>query len=237
MVLSADNQRTLRPIVTGSSVLAITYKDGVLMCCDTKASYGNMCRYVDIPRITKLSSTTAIACSGEYSDYQYITDYLGRAHTRDWLNTDHDDYALEPREYASMLSRLTYAKRCKFNPLWTSAIVAGMQNSQRYLGYVDMYGTIYEESYIATGMGRYFGLTLLRDQHKPDMSEQEARDLLEQCMRLLFYRDTLASNRIQMCRMTNEGVTIDLPKTLDSKWDYNSWTEPSSKLSLAGCSW
>eukprot|EP00922_Rhytidocystis_sp_ex-Travisia-forbesii_P023054 GHVS01033864.1.p1 GENE.GHVS01033864.1~~GHVS01033864.1.p1 ORF type:complete len:237 (+),score=15.67 GHVS01033864.1:139-849(+) len=236
-MVSTDNTRTLRPIVTGSSVLAIKYKDGVLLCCDTKASYGNMCRYVDVPRISKISSTTAFACSGEYSDYQFIADYLSRVHTRDWLSTDHDDYATKPSEYASILSRLTYAKRCKFNPLWASAVVAGVDGGKSYLGYVDMYGTIYEESYMATGLGRYFGLTLLRDQHKPDMTEQAARELLEQCMRILFYRDTLASNRIQIGRITKEGVTIDAPKTLDSKWDYSGWTDPSTNLSLAACSW
>jgi hypothetical protein len=39
------------PYVTGTSVLALKYKDGVLMACDTLASYGSTKRYKSVERM------------------------------------------------------------------------------------------------------------------------------------------------------------------------------------------
>ncbi|XP_020154911.1 uncharacterized protein [Aegilops tauschii subsp. strangulata] len=38
-------QRTLNPYVTSNSVIAMKYKDGVIMACETGASYGSTPRY------------------------------------------------------------------------------------------------------------------------------------------------------------------------------------------------
>lgn len=79
------------PIVTGSSILAITYKDGVMMAADTlgmsvrcrmlprfvvhvasTASYGSLARFRDLRRIRTVGKNTIIGASGEYSDFQFI---------------------------------------------------------------------------------------------------------------------------------------------------------------------
>jgi 20S proteasome subunit beta 7 len=39
------------PYVTGTSVLALKYKDGVLMACDTLGSYGSTKRYKSVERM------------------------------------------------------------------------------------------------------------------------------------------------------------------------------------------
>lgn len=238
MVVMESSTRTLRPVVTGSSVLALIYRDGVMLACDTIASYGTMCRYTNVPRVQPIGKHTMVCASGEMSDFQYITDLLNQVEMNDWLCADHDGYAMKSKEFASQLARVMYQRRSNFNPLFNSVIVAGKdKDEENYLGYVDMYGTIYEEKFLATGLGRYFGLTLLREKHRPDMTSEEARALLEECMTILFYRDTLASDRIQISTATAAGVEVEAPKRLDSKWNYEAWTTPTSQMSLSGCAW
>jgi len=70
------NTRTTEPIVTGTSILAIKYKDGVMLAGDTLASYGSLARFRDVERIRKLGNYTVIGGSGEYSDYQHIMKML-----------------------------------------------------------------------------------------------------------------------------------------------------------------
>jgi len=83
LLIQADAQsraqprsRTTQPIVTGASVLAITYKDGVMMISDTLASYGSMARYKSVQRIAKVNDGAIVGASGEFSDFQYIKDLL-----------------------------------------------------------------------------------------------------------------------------------------------------------------
>ncbi len=41
----SSREHTLKPIVTGSSVVGIKYRDGVMLAADTLASYGSLARY------------------------------------------------------------------------------------------------------------------------------------------------------------------------------------------------
>lgn len=63
--------------MTGSSVLALKYRDGVMMCADTLGSYGSMAKFTDLCRLRAVGKSTLIGASGEYSDFQHIMDLLG----------------------------------------------------------------------------------------------------------------------------------------------------------------
>jgi hypothetical protein len=73
---AAPHKATTSPIVTGSSVLAIKYRDGVMMCADTLGSYGSMAKFTDLCRLRAVGQFTLLGASGEYSDFQYIMDLL-----------------------------------------------------------------------------------------------------------------------------------------------------------------
>jgi 20S proteasome subunit beta 7 len=65
------------------------------------------------------------------------------------------------------------------------------------LGSVDLYGTTYIENMLATGFGMHMAVPLLRKNWRADMNEQEARTLLEDCMRVLYYRDARTINKVR----------------------------------------
>lgn len=69
-------QHTQQPIVTGTSVLGIKYKDGVLLAADTLASYGSLARFMDIRRIVDVGANTILGASGDMSDFQYTQALL-----------------------------------------------------------------------------------------------------------------------------------------------------------------
>ena len=56
-------------------------------------------------------------------------------------------------------------------------------------------------------------------QEQAELAEGEARALLEDCQRLLFYRHTLAYNQIQIAKATADGVVVSEPYKLDTNWD------------------
>ena len=72
----APHKATSSPIVTGSSVLALKYRDGVMMAADTLGSYGSMAKFTDLRRLRAVGKSTLIGASGEYSDFQHIMDLL-----------------------------------------------------------------------------------------------------------------------------------------------------------------
>ncbi|KAK7337879.1 hypothetical protein VNO77_18467 [Canavalia gladiata] len=68
----AEMERTLYPYVTGSSVVAIKYKDGIIMAADMGGSYGSTLRYKSVERIKPVGKHSLLGAVGEISDFQEI---------------------------------------------------------------------------------------------------------------------------------------------------------------------
>lgn len=215
--LSAPTTHTSQPIVTGTSVIGIKYKDGVMLAADTLASYGTLARYKNIKRIQLAGKDTLIGASGELSDFQSINDLLESMKQED-INHD-DGYSRGPAEIYSYLRAVLYQRRGKGNPLWNQLLIAGCRHGLPFLGYVDLIGTSYEENFISTGYGSYLAIPLIRERWNPNLTEMEAKTLLEDCLRVLWYRDCRASNRIQIAKATSDGVEISEPYEITHNWE------------------
>jgi 20S proteasome subunit beta 7 len=216
-VSAAPRTHTQQPIVTGTTVIGIKYQDGVMMAADTLASYGSLARYKDVRRIKIIGDKTLIGASGEISDFQSIMEMLDNMHQQD-VNQD-DGFTRTPAEIHSYLRAILYNRRNKGDPLWNQILVAGLKNDAPFLGYVDLIGTCYEENFVATGFGAYLAIPLIREKWDAQMSEGEARDLLEDCLRVLFYRDCRASNRIILAKVTKDGPIVSEPYELTTDWE------------------
>jgi len=218
------SKKTLYPVVVGASVLAIKYKDGVMMMADTLCSFGGLARYKNVQRIRKVSNKCMMGASGEFSDFQYILQDVNER-TMDDFNED-DSIVLSAKEYQAYLSRVMYWRRCRCNPLWNDIVVAGHEEGKNYLGLVDMYGTSYEENLIGTGFGSYIAVPIMRKAYRENFSENEARELLKKAMTVVYYRHCRTINKFQIATITANGVDIGNPFELETKWDYERFVTP-----------
>ncbi|KAK4351488.1 hypothetical protein RND71_030801 [Anisodus tanguticus] len=72
----------------------------------------------------------------------------------------------------------------------------------------------YNDTHMATGFGNHLAKPIIRDEWREDLSYEEGVKLLEKCMRVLLYRDSSAVNKLQIAKITKEGVTISQPYSL-----------------------
>ncbi|KAM6499349.1 proteasome endopeptidase complex beta subunit [Amanita muscaria] len=214
-------KRTQQPIVTGTSVLGVVYKDGVMLAADNLASYGSLARFKDVQRLHPVGNHTVLGVSGDMSDYQYIQKLLEELVIEEF--TEQDGSILGPAELHEYLSQVMYARRSKINPLWNSLIVGGVKDGQRFLAYVDLLGTTYKAPTIATGYGAYIAQPLLRKAVEPYtdvLTEEQAQNILEECMRVLYYRDARSLDKFQIATITEEGIRISETRHLASSWSF-----------------
>ena len=61
---AAAAQMTNRPITTGTSVLGIKYRDGVMLAANTLVSYGSLAKYKNARRLLPVNARTLIGASG-----------------------------------------------------------------------------------------------------------------------------------------------------------------------------
>ncbi|KAJ6602508.1 nucleophile aminohydrolase [Mycena vulgaris] len=207
---SAGIQHTQQPIVTGTSVLAIKFKDGIMMAADNLASYGSLARFRDIQRLHKVGEHTVIGAGGDMSDFQYIQSILDELMIDEFAA--HDGHTLGPAEVHNYLSELMYARRSKMNPLWNSLLVGGFKDGKRFLAFVDLLGTTYSASTLATGYGAHIAQPLLR--------RAEARAIIQQSMQVLFYRDARSIDQYQIATITAAGAHISESIKLETSWSF-----------------
>lgn len=210
---------TLAPMVTGTSVLGLKFKDGVIIAADTLGSYGSLARYRSLSRIMRVNDTTIMTSGGDYADYQFIKSIVEQ-HVID-EECLADGFSYTPKSLFSWMTRVMYNRRTKFNPLWNTTLVGGLQDGKPFLGYIDKLGVAYEAPSLATGYGGYIAQPLLRAalEKSPDITEAEARAVIDQCLTVLYYRDARSWHQYEVAVVTKEGSRIEPPRTVNTDWN------------------
>ncbi|PKI73134.1 hypothetical protein CRG98_006476 [Punica granatum] len=188
-------------------------------------SYGSTLRYKSVERIKPIGKHSLLGASGELSDFQEILRYLDELILYD--NMWDDGNSLGPKEVFNYLTRVMYNRRNKFNPLWNSLVLGGVKNGQKYLGMVSMIGVHFEDNHVATGFGNHLARPIFREEWHENMSFEDGVKLLEKCMKVLLYRDRSAVNKLQMAKITEEGVTTYKPYSLRTHWGYSAFENPT----------
>ncbi|KAK9459440.1 nucleophile aminohydrolase [Lipomyces oligophaga] len=218
--------QTQQPTVTGTSVLAMKFDNGVILAADNLASYGSLARFTDMERLFKVGEETIVGISGDVSDMQYIELLLERLMIED--NYPQDGHKLRAPHIYEYLSRVMYNRRSKVDPLWNAVLVAGKSDDgSPFLGYVDLLGVTYSSPSIATGFGAYLAIPLMRkvvseEEDAKSVTEEQARAVLDQCMKVLFYRDARSLDKYSVATVFLDGnVKIEKDiKCQDMSWRF-----------------
>lgn len=206
------------PIITATSVIALKYKDGIIMAADTMGSYGSLLRFNNIERLIKVGSETVVGILGDISDMQQITRILDELETSEEYDSDGGHHLRAPHVH-EYLSRLMYNRRSKIDPLWNTLIVGGFDDTGApFLKYVDLYGVTYGSSTLASGFGKHMAIPLLRqlipqDPDYVNVTEEQAQKVIMDSMRVLFYRDARSMDKFSM---------VTIKKDAENKKTYNA---------------
>ncbi|KAL0213306.1 hypothetical protein RCL1_006932 [Eukaryota sp. TZLM3-RCL] len=206
----------MAPITTGTSVLALKFKDGVLLACDTLASYGSLARFPHVQRLRSIGDNTLIASSGDFADFQMLMDFFEQEVLLE--QSLEDGYVRSPSEYHQLLTRVLYNKRLKMQPWWLQCVFVGFHQDKSFLASTDLRGTHFEDDYAATGYGSYLATPLFRKYWRPDMTLDEAKNLLLECVKVIIARDGRTHSRWQFGMITAAGTGIDEPTEIDISW-------------------
>jgi len=192
-----------------------------MIAADNLASYGSLARFKDVSRLHPVGNYTVIGAGGDMSDFQYMQSVLDNLIVDEF--TEADGHDLGPAEIHEYLAQIMYARRSKMDPLWNSYLVGGVKEDKKFLAYVDLIGTTYSASTLATGYGSMIAIPLLRkavEGREDVLTEEEAHNILEESLRVLFYRDARSLNKYQIATITDKGVNISESRALETYWSF-----------------
>lgn len=242
---SGPKTATQSPAVTGTSVLGLKFRDGVVLAADNLASYGSLARFNDVKRLRPFGTTSIVGFSGDVSDMQYLDRHLGEleideqyegnfsaaAAAGDKGDVDATEDAdkvkggLSAANLHKYLSKLLYARRNKFDPLWNQLLVAGFDDSRKpFLAAADLRGTVFTSPSLATGFGSMLAQPIMRkyaatEEDAAKLSKEDAVKVIRECMKVLYYRDARSWDGFSLAVVTDKGVEV----SYDEKLEGQSW--------------
>ncbi|KAH8792534.1 nucleophile aminohydrolase [Hyaloscypha finlandica] len=217
------NQHTQQPIVTGTSVIALKFQDGVVIAADNLASYGSLARFTDVKRLREFAGTSVVGFGGDVSDMQYLDRLLNSLDIEEAYSSS--GHSLNAKNLHTYLSKVLYKRRTDFNPLWNQVLVAGLDDDKKpFLASADLLGTTFSAPSLATGFGAHLAQPLLRKVAPDEMaasklSKEQALAAVKESMKVLFYRDARSLDKYSIAIITADG--IDLKE--DEKLENQSW--------------
>ncbi|KAK3392925.1 nucleophile aminohydrolase [Podospora didyma] len=224
---------TQSPVVTGTSVVAIKYKDGVVIAADNLASYGSLARFTDVKRLRVFLGTSVVGFGGDVSDMQWLDRHLNELA----IDESYDDEPspssllsaspnkghgkLNAANLHVYLQKLMYRRRNDFDPLWNQLLIAGLDAAGKpHLSSVDLRGTAFTSPSLATGFGAALAQPIMR-RHAPTeeaaaaLTREEAVGVVQECMKVLYYRDARSLDRYSIAVVTKEGVELKEDEQLE----------------------
>lgn len=214
-------KHTLTPITTGTSVLGVKFEGGVVIAADMLGSYGSLARFRDCERVMKVNDCTVLGAGGDFADFQHLRSIIEQQVIDEECLADGFGYT--PKALHSWVTRVMYNRRSKFDPLWNTVVVGGLENGEPFLGYVDKIGIAYDGPAIASGFGQHMAMPMMRkaleEKAGASLSEAEAVALIDRCLKVLFYRDARSFNKYQRAIVTKDGARIEGPVSSETDWD------------------
>ncbi|SCU86330.1 LAMI_0D01596g1_1 [Lachancea mirantina] len=205
------SMNTQQPIVTGTSVISMKYDKGVIIAADNLGAYGSLLRFTNVERLFPVGENTVVGVSGDISDMQHIEHLLDEMQIENNYDNQYadDEEALRPSNVFEYLANVMYNRRSKMNPLWNAIIVAGLENGKPFLRYVNLLGVTYSSPTLATGFGAHLAVPLLRkvvdkEEDAAKTSLETAKKTVEECMKVLYYRDARSSRKYSVAILDND---------------------------------
>lgn len=185
----------------GTTLVAICYKDGVVVGADTRTSVGSYVsnRYAD--KIATILQTAVICRSGSAADTQHLAE-LANVEFRERYYR----YRVLPT-----VSQIAHLLRSQVNQdMAASLICAGYQEGEGCIFSIAPNGSLLKEDqgFALSGSGSTFIMGHIDNNYRKDMDEEEAIDFVVKAIRLAIDRDGSSGGFVRVHVVNRAGSKV-----------------------------
>lgn len=206
--MEMDSELKNSILKTGTTILGIVCKDGVVMASDRRSTAGGMIMSKNIQKAVQINDYLVMSGTGGAADIEMQKKVIA-AQLK--LKELHAKSRPTVREAANLVGMVTYQniRQPSMIPSIVGTIVAGFNED----GSIELYtvepaGTAMQvEDFDANfGSGMPFVLGLLERQYKKGMSVKEGVELAIEAIKSSTQRDTASGNGIDVFTITKDGI-------------------------------
>ena len=183
----------------GATVVGISYNEGVVLAAEKRVSFGNFVVNKQIKKTFSVTDHVGAACAGMIADMQVLVRQVEALAKIRKLETRRE---VPPNSVAKLMSVIMFERR--YFPLLTQVIVGGI-NEKPEIYTLDPLGSVLPDDYAAVGTGAEMALGVIDSEFKPDMSEENVRELATRAIKSAIQRDAASGDGIDILFVTRAG--------------------------------
>jgi proteasome beta subunit len=183
----------------GATVVGISYNEGVVLAAEKRVSFGNFVVNKQIKKTFSVTDHVGAACAGMIADMQVLVRQVEALAKIRKLETRRE---VPPNSVAKLMSVIMFERR--YFPLLTQVIVGGI-NEKPEIYTLDPLGSVLPDDYAAVGTGAEMALGIIDSEFKPDMSEENVRELATRAIKSAIQRDAASGDGIDILFVTRAG--------------------------------
>jgi proteasome beta subunit len=205
---------------TGTTILGIVCKDGVVMASDRQITAGNLVVGKDYPKTILINDYLAISFTGMVSDAQRVPKILAAELKLKELKSKTRP---EVKQAASLLSNISYhgIRQPSMIPQQAGFLLGGLnQDGTAELYTIEPAGSVVKvKDYDANfGSGMPYVLGLLERLYKKNISVKEGVELAKEALKSSTQRDTGSGYGIDVYTITKDGIKKVVTQTIEPEY-------------------
>ena len=191
---------------TGTSTVGITFKGGVVVGADHRATMGHFIANKSVQKLFKIGDNLALTTAGLVGHAQSLSRTLA---------AEVSLYQLRRGQNMTVKGAATFtANLLSGRPHWVQLLIVGVDADGSHVYSIDSAGGSIPDVYCATGSGSPFVYGVLEDRFKENMSVNEGKKLGVRALTAAMKRDSASGDGISMCVIDSTGFQKVTPEEI-----------------------
>ena len=189
---------------TGTTTVALSCTDGVVLAADQKATMGNLVASKKAKKVFEITDKIGLTIAGSVGDAQAVTKLL-RAEVQIY---EMQEGAITTKAAASLLGMLLRSSYKSFVPELVQLILGGVDERGSEVYSVTLDGAVMkEDDYTFTGSGSPIALGVLEDSYRSDLTVEGGIKLVARAVKAARERDVYSGGlSINIATITKDGI-------------------------------
>lgn len=189
-----------KAISTGTTIVGIIYKDGVILGADTRSTSGPIVSNKNCEKIHYLAKNMYCCGAGTAADTEMITQLISSNLELHRLSTGRTVPVVAAR---TMLSQRLFQHQGYIS---AALVLGGVDNTGPHIYSISPHGNTDKVPYTTMGSGCLAAMSVFESRWKPEMEEEEGKKLVRDAIAAGIFNDLGSGSNVDLCVIKKDGA-------------------------------
>lgn len=200
--LEAEGFTAPRTLKTGTTIVGVVYKDGIILGADTRATEGNIVADKRCRKIHYMAPNIMCCGAGTAADTEAVTNMV---------SSQLSLHRLESGKQSRVMEALTLLKRHLYRyqgHVSAALVLGGVDVEGPFLATIAPHGSTDRLPYVTMGSGSIAAMAEMESGYKDNMTCEEAKELVASAIRKGIFNDPYSGTQVDLCVITKSKTEL-----------------------------